>query len=237
MKTLRLLYMAEVKLSVREMSSVIFGILLPVGLMGLMGMFADTQLELIRAFAAIATIGLVSTGIMSLPLSLSSYREKKVLKRYKVTPISPTHLLAAHVLHCFSLSTLSMVLVFLVAWLGFGLEIVGSLWLFLGGYVFVMIAIHSIGMLVASVSPREKTTGAISSALFFPMFLLSGATIPLTILPEFMQTLAQIFPLTHGITILTDIATINEFNTVSFLILFVLTGICLMISVKTFKWE
>lgn len=92
MNTFWLLYKSEAKLSFREMSSLIFGLILPIGLMALMGLFAETNEELNNSFAAIATIGLVACGIMTLPLSLSSYRERKILKRYKVTPISqPTY--------------------------------------------------------------------------------------------------------------------------------------------------
>ncbi len=61
--------------------------------MALLGAFGESNEDLNRSFAAVATIGLVSSGVMSLPLSLSSYRERKILKRYQVTPISCTSLI------------------------------------------------------------------------------------------------------------------------------------------------
>ncbi|WP_082406840.1 ABC transporter permease [Bacillus sp. JCM 19041] len=75
-----------------------------------------------------------------------------------------------------------MIGVYAVARFGYGLQLIGSTWQFLLVYLIVMVSIHSIGMMIASVSPREKTTGAISSAIYFPMFLLSGATIPFEIM-------------------------------------------------------
>ncbi|MEC1159105.1 ABC transporter permease [Cytobacillus horneckiae] len=238
MNTFWLLYKAEIKLSFREMSSVIFGLILPAVLMALMGMFAYSNEELNLSFAAIATIGLCATGLMSLPLSLSSYREQKVLKRYKVTPISPMILLFAHVSYCFSLSISSMLMVFAVAKFGYGMNFIGSPLKFIAGYLLVMAAIHSIGLIIASLSPSEKTTGAISSALYFPMFLLSGATIPFEIMPSFLQSIVKIFPLTHGIELLKGIA-LNQLANLTFsLTVLILTAIvCLIISIKFFKWE
>lgn len=238
MRTFWLLYKSEAKLSFREMSSFIFGLILPLGLMALLGAFGESNEDLNRSFAAVATIGLVSSGVMSLPLSLSSYRERKILKRYQVTPISPAHLLSAHVTFCFSLSIVSMIGVFLIAKLGFGMEFLGSGWLFIGAYLITMISIHSIGMVIASLSPREKTTGAISSAIYFPMFLLSGATIPIEIMPDFLQTLAKIFPLTYGIEWLKGIA-LHEPGGYA-LHITVLVGVALLgilISIRTFRWE
>ncbi|UTR07152.1 ABC transporter permease [Alkalihalobacillus sp. LMS6] len=238
MRTFWLFYTAEFKLSLREMSSFIFGLFLPIGLMALMGFLASSNEELTSSFAAVATIGLVATGVMSLPLSLSSYRERKVLKRYKVTPVSPSQLLLAHVAYCFSLSIISMLSVYLVATLGFGMEFVGSHMRFILFYVLVMISIHAIGMVIASLSPREKTTGAISSAIFFPMFLLSGATIPLSVMPNALESLAQIFPLTHGIQLLQTAVQQQPFDHwFSLFILLIITVIGVVVSIRSFKWE
>ncbi|MDQ0271610.1 ABC transporter permease [Cytobacillus purgationiresistens] len=238
MNTFWLLYKAEIKLSFREMSSVIFGLILPAGLMALMGLFANNNEELNLSFAAIATIGLCATGLMSLPLSLSSYREQKVLKRYKVTPISPMNLLFAHVSYCFSLSIFSMTMVYAVARFGFGMTLIGSPWKFTAGYLLVMVAIHSVGLMIASLSPSEKTTGAISSALYFPMFLLSGATIPFEIMPNFLQAIVKVLPLTHGIELLKGISLDQLSNlTFSISLLALTTMIGLFISIKFFKWE
>ena len=57
------------------------------------------------------------------------------------------------------------------------------------------------GLIVASLSPSEKGTGAINSAIFFPMFFLSGATVPYEILPTGLQKVADVMPLTQGIKI------------------------------------
>ena len=64
-----------------------------------------------------------------------------------------------------------------------------------------MVSIHAIGLIVASLSPSEKATGAINSAIFSDVFL-SGATVPYEILPTGLQKVADVMPLTQGIKLL-----------------------------------
>jgi ABC-2 type transport system permease protein len=42
-----------------------------------------------QSFGALTTIAICAGGVMGLPLLVSDYRHKKILKRFKVTPISP----------------------------------------------------------------------------------------------------------------------------------------------------
>lgn len=80
MKTFWLLYQSEAKLSMREMSSVIFGIFVPVGIICLMAFMDPDNHSLHTNFVAVSTVGICSAGVMGLPLALSSYRERKILK-------------------------------------------------------------------------------------------------------------------------------------------------------------
>lgn len=238
MKTFWLLYKSEAKLSIREMSSVIFGVIVPIGIAVLMS-FLDSDMKAINlTFAAVSTVGICSAGVMGLPLALSSYREKKILKRYQVTPISPIQLLLAHLFFCFTLSIVSMLLVLLVLTVFFNFTFMGSWFYFIPAYLLVMIAIHAIGLIVASVSPSEKATGGITSAIFFPMFFLSGATVPYEIMPTGLQNIADILPLTQGIKLLKHV-TLNETTNLTFsiVVLSLISLIGIGIAIKFFRWE
>ncbi|MFM2488050.1 hypothetical protein ABW365_06690 [Enterococcus avium] len=76
----------------------------PLGIVCLMGFMDSSNDSLNTAFVSVSTVGICSAGVMGLPLALSSYRERKILKRYQVTPISPIQLLLAHLLFCFTIS-------------------------------------------------------------------------------------------------------------------------------------
>ena len=238
MKTFWLLYKTEAKLSVREMSSIIFGIFVPIGIVFLMGFLNSDNASLNANFAAVSTVGICSAGVMGLPLALSSYRERKILKRYQVTPISPLQLLLAHLFFCFTISIVSMVLVLAVLLVFFNFTYTGSWLIFIPSYLLVMGAIHAIGLIIASLSPSEKATGAISSAIFFPMFFLSGATVPFEILPSGLQKVASIMPLTQGIKLLKAV-TVNEPTGMlaSVIILAVISIVGIVTAIVFFRWE
>jgi ABC-2 type transport system permease protein len=238
MKTFWLLYNSEAKLSIREMSSVIFGIFVPLGIVCLMGFMDSSNDSLNTAFVSVSTVGICSAGVMGLPLALSSYRERKILKRYQVTPISPIQLLLAHLLFCFTISIVSMLLLLGVLIIFFHFSYLGNWLQFIPAYLLVMISIHAIGLIVASLSPSEKATGAINSAIFFPMFFLSGATVPYEIMPKGLQKVADIMPLTQGIKLLKAI-TFREESGILYMVL-LLTAIFIIgifIAVRYFRWE
>ena len=87
----------ELKLSFRGMDMIIFAVCMPVVVVILLGIIyggkpafdgADyTFLE--QSFGAVSTIAVCAGGVMGLPLVISDYRQKKILKRFKITPSSP----------------------------------------------------------------------------------------------------------------------------------------------------
>lgn len=254
MKTLWLMYKTEAKLSIREFSSVLFGVLVPIGLIILLGVLygdstleggdstlegADSVRQIDLSFGAVCTLGICSAGLMGIPIALSDYRWRKILRQYKVTPISPMTLLMAHVLFCFTLSIVSTLLVYLIASLLFGFVLKGSILAFIGVYLVVMISIHSIGMVVASLAPNAQMAGVIASIIYFPMIFLSGATIPYEIMPRGLQTVSDFMPLTQGIKLLKAVSLGQPVSDAmfSFSIMAVIAIICTAISIKFFRWE
>lgn len=247
MRTLWLMYKTESKLSLREFSGILFAVLIPVGLIILLGIidgdggtaeqYAISQFDL--SFGAVSILGISSVGLMTLPLSLSDYRQRKILKRYQVTPISPTIMLLSHLLFCFSLSIVSTVLVYLVSALMFGFSFQGSLLGFIGIYLLVTVSVHAIGMIVASLAPNAQMAGVIASLIYFPMIFLSGATIPYEVMPAALQAIANFLPLTHGINLLQAASLgqpLSDFQ-FSFWVIVLVFVIGMIVSIKAFRWE
>ena len=99
-----------------------------------------------------------------------------------------------------------------------------------------MVSIHAIGLIVASLSPSEKATGAINSAIFSDVFL-SGATVPYEILPTGLQKVADVMPLTQGIKLLKAVTFHEEtgiFFTITLLVVITLIG--LFVAIRYFRW-
>ena len=205
----------ELKLSFRGMDMIIFAVCMPVVVVILLGIIyggkpafdgADyTFLE--QSFGAVSTIAVCAGGVMGLPLVISDYRQKKILKRFKITPSSPVLLLSVQVAIYMIYSLIALVLIYLVSVLLFGMKLRGAFLPFMGAFFLVMISMFSIGMLVGGVSPNTKIASVLASLLYFPMLIFSGATLPYEVMPAVLQKLADLLPLTQGIKLLKAAAT------------------------------
>lgn len=109
-----------------------------------------------QSFGALSTIAICAGGVMGLPLLISDYRQKKILKRYKVTPTSPAFLLEVWVTIYAIYSILSLCLVFGVLTIFFGCRFNGAIGIFLFMYLLVMLSMFSIGLMVGGVVPDTK---------------------------------------------------------------------------------
>ena len=237
----------ELKLSFRGMDMIIFAVCMPVVVVILLGIIyggkpafdgADyTFLE--QSFGAVSTIAVCAGGVMGLPLVISDYRQKKILKRFKITPSSPVLLLSVQVAIYMIYSLIALVLIYLVSELLFGMKLQGAFLPFMGAFFLVMISMFSIGMMVGGVSPNTKIASVLASLLYFPMLIFSGATLPYEVMPAVLQKLADLLPLTQGIKLLkaASLGLPAENVMASLAVMAVITVVCGGVSIRFFKWE
>jgi ABC-2 type transport system permease protein len=229
------------------MDMVIFAILMPVVVTIILGAVFGNRPAfegasysfLAQSFGAVSTIAVCAGGVMGLPLVISDYRNKKILKRLKVTPVQPGLILAVETVVYALYSICSLLLVYGTAAIFFGYRLEGSWPLFLSAYVLVIVSMFSIGLMVGGLAPNTKTAGLIASILYFPMLIFSGATLPYEVMPRVMQNLADIMPLTQGIKLLKAMSLGLPAGEVFLPIVLMLSIalICTGISVRFFRWE
>lgn len=247
MKAFRVLLKNELKMSLRGMDMLIFAVIMPIVVLIILGVvfgqkpaFEGAEYSFLdQSFGALCSIAICAGGVMGLPLVISDYRSKQILKRYQVTPIKPSLVLLVEVTMYAIYAVVSLITLFLVATCFFGFKMRGSLGLFLLGYLLVMISMFSIGMMVGGIAKNSKIAGVIASALYFPMLVFSGATLPYEVMPDAMQRIVDILPLTQGIKILKNAALGLPIGDVkgAVIIMPVIAVICSIISVKFFRWE
>ena len=236
----------ELKLSLRDMNMPIFAVMMPLVIFILLGIIYGarpayngagyTFLE--QSFGAVSAVAICASGLMGLPLAVSGLREMKILKRLRVTPVSPVFILgvelAMYAVYCaVSLLTLS------AAALLWGVRLHGSLLAFLGSWLLTMLSTLSIGMLAGGVAKDTKQASVIASILYFPMLVFSGTTLPIEVMPTVMQKIVSFFPLTQGLTMMKD--TFLGLRTGSALLpVGVMVGVaalCTILAVRFFRWE
>lgn len=247
MKTFNTMLKTELKLSLRGLDMFIFAICLPIIILVVLGIIygndpafdGATYTFLDQSFGAIASIAICAGGVMGLPLVISDYRSKDILKRFKVTPVKPTVILLVQVTIYAMYALVSLILLFIIATIFFSFQMQGSLFHFIFGWLLVIVSLFSIGMMVGGIAKNSKIAGIIASALYFPMLIFSGATLPYEVMPVAMQKIVDILPLTQGIKILKS-ATLGlpiDNVSLSIIIIAAIAFVCLVISIRFFKWE
>ncbi|MBS7009800.1 ABC transporter permease [Anaerostipes sp.] len=247
MKTFKTMLKTELKLSLRGMDMFIFAICVPLIVLAVVGIIYGNKPALDGAgytffeqsFGAAATISICAGGVMGLPLVISDYRSKGILKRYQVTPVSPVMLLSVQTAVYAIYSVTSLFLLYLEAVFFFGYEFRGNPAGFFGCYLLTIVSMFSIGIMVGGTAPNAKIAGVIASILYFPMLIFSGATLPYEIMPESLQTVSDFLPLTQGIKLL-KAASLGE-NLGSVIIpvisVAVTAAVCTAIALKFFQWD
>lgn len=236
----------ELKLSLRDMNMPIFAIIMPFAIFIILGIIYGTKPAydgadytfLEQSFGAVSAVAICASGLMGLPLAVSSLREMKILKRLRVTPVSPVLILGAelamYAVYCaVSLLTLS------AAALLWGVRLRGSLPAFLGSWALTMLSTQSVGMLAGGVAKDTRQASVIASILYFPMLIFSGTTLPIEVMPKAMQKIVSFFPLTQGITMMkaTFLGTAAGNVLLPIAVMLAVAALCTACAVRFFRWE
>lgn len=179
------------------------------------------------------------TGLMNLPLTLCEYREKKILKRYKATPIQPLSVILSQFIVNILMTTIGMLLLVAVAKVVFGFRFQGNLGAVILVFYYSALSLYSLGFLIASLIPNMKSATAIANLIYFPMIFLTGATIPFELMPEWLQKVAQVLPVTHIVKAMKTVW-FGDSLWSAWPSLLVLTGflvVCTALSLRFFRWE
>ena len=237
----------QLKLSLRDMNMPIFTIIMPLVILAILGVLyggrpaaegaAYTALE--QSFGALCAIAICAGGLMGLPQSVASDRERGVLKRFQVTPVSPAFILgvdlAMYVIYC-ALSVATLAIPAALIW---HVRLRGSVLAFLGSWLLTMLSTLALGMLVGGVAKDTKQAGVLASILYFPMLIFSGATLPMEVMPPVMQKIVSFFPLTQGITLMKNafLGVPTDSVLLPVCVMLGLTALCAGLAICFFRWE
>lgn len=179
------------------------------------------------------------TGLMSLPLTVCEYREKKILKRFKATPLSPVYVIISQISVNLLMTIAGMILLFLAAKVVFNLRFIGSVLPVIAVFLFSTLTVYSMGFLIAGLAPNMRAATAIANLVYFPMLFLTGATIPIELMPKLMQNIAQVLPVTHVVRAMKAVWLGESISSVysSLLVLAGVMLVCFFFSLKLFRWE
>jgi len=234
----------EFKLLLREPVAVFFTLAFPVLIVLLFGgIFGGypvpgTPLTTIDLYTPAYT-GLVigTVGLIGLPTTLASYRERGILRRLRATPLGATRILGAHVIVNFVMTLAGIGLLILAAALFLGLRMPQAPGVVLLAITLSSLSFLAVGFAIASLFPSVRVAQAIGQALFFPMFFLSGAALPLDQMPGWLQSVSDYVPLTYAVRLVREVWIGGGWNWSASAFLSALLILATLLTARTFRWE
>lgn len=232
----------DLKLALRQRSVIFFNYLFPLIFFFIFAqaMHAERGSAMTIVIAMVLIIGILGNGFFGAGIRAVQEREANILRRYKVTPITPAPLLIASVVTGWILYMPNVLLIFGLAHYLYGMPWPDTIWSIL---LFVSIAIaafRAIGLILASVTNSMQESQLLVQLVYLPMLFLSGATFPLSMFPPWLLNLTQFVPATYLVTGVQGMLLRNEniatnLQPVGALILTAAVG--LFVAFKLFRWE
>jgi imidazolonepropionase-like amidohydrolase/ABC-type multidrug transport system permease subunit len=242
MKAYKALIEIDLKLALRNRSVIFFNYLFPLTFFFIFGqaMHAERGAGMTVVIAMVLVIGILGNGLMGAGIRAVQEREANILRRYKVTPITPAPLLIASVVTGWVLYMPNVILIFTLAHFLYGMPWPQSMVSVLIFVTLAIIGFRAIGSIIASVVNSMQESQLIVQLIYLPMLFLSGVTFPLSMFPQWLLIVTQFLPATYLVTGIQGMLLRNE-NIVTNIqpaLALILTGfVGLFISYKLFRWE
>lgn len=251
MKSLLKMSWMEAKLFLREPVGAFFTLVFPLLMLFIFGTIYGSIPEgapgapaggagaiggLIPAFGSMV-IGMA--GLMSVTITMATYRENGILRRLRTTPVSPLVVLAAQVVVVFTMTALGMLLLVAAGRLVYQVSFTGNALSLIAGFVLSSLSFFGIGFILAGTMPTARTAQVVAMVLLYPMLILSGAAWPRELMPGAIQKVSAFIPLTYVVNLLSGLwngeAWSGHLLDVGVLAALLVIGV--VVSVKTFRWE
>ena len=188
----------------------------------------------------VLSLGVLGSGLFGVGMRAVQDREQNILRRFKVAPIGPGAILVSGLVTSLALQLPNMAFIVALAHGMFGAPwppqpISLIIFVSLG-----LLAFASIGGIIAALVNSMQEGILLTQLFYFPMLFLSGATIPLTVMPAWLQTVAQFIPMTYFTTGLQPILRGKETlldNLTSAGALALTAALGTFLAAKLFRWE
>ena len=187
---------------------------------------------------SILAMALMQLGVFA-AIPLVAQREKQILKRLSATPLARSTLVGSNV---FTRLLIAVVQTLIIVGIGvalFGVSVLQPLavaaLVVLGAVTFV-----SIGYVIASYARTEDSANTLASVVQFPLMFLSGIFFPIAFMPNWLQPVAAILPLTYLGDALRQTMVGGAAYAPLYIDVLVLAGwlaVTFLISARYFRWQ
>ena len=247
MKSLSKLTWTNIKLYLREPIATFFTLAFPPLMVVLFGaMYGNDPMPMFGGYGSMDvsmpgyTAMILSTvAFLGVPITISGYRETGVLRRFQSTPMRPMTYIVSDIVANLVTTLLGMIGLVVIGWLLYHVRFEGQVISVFLAVVFCGLAMFSSGYLIAGLAPGARSAQVIGMVIFYPMMFLSGASIPLEVMPETIQRISNFLPLTYVVRLLRGLWFGDAWG--EYILETVVLGcvlvVCTALAARFFRWE
>jgi ABC-2 type transport system permease protein len=202
----------------------------------------DTSLKPIQYLApGLLAWAIASGATFGAALTLVSWRQKKLLRRLRLTPASTGAIAGARITVSLLIALVQLAVFLLIATLPyFGLKLTHWWWMAIPIVIAGALTFLSIGLLAGSITKTEQAATALANLIILPMAFLGGAFVPLAFAPAWIQKVSYVMPLRYLVTGVQDVMARGDGPSAAVLPIAVLLGIAAvltLVAVRLFRWD
>ncbi len=193
-----------------------------------------------QVLGMVLTLGMLGNGLYGAGMRMVQDREAGILRRFKVAPISPLPLLVSSIVTGWATYIPLVIGLILLSRAKYGMAWPARPFTFALLVLLGLAAFRAIGLIIAAVANTTQESNALIQCLYMPCLLLSGAAVPLSVLPGWAAAIAKYLPASYLVTGLRAELDTPDPLPVFFatcLALLAATAVCLFLAGKLFRWE
>lgn len=213
MRSLFIIVKTELKLFTREFFSFFFTLVFPLLMLLLFGgIYGNTpiyegattkMMDVSVPAYCVMVIGV--TGLMSLPLTLANYKEKKIYKRFDATPVGKNKIMFSQIFVNILMTLIGIAILIIAGIMIYQIEIKGTFLPICIGLLFSITSMFSLGFLFTAIGNDVKSTSLLCYLVYFIMLFLSGATMPDMLFPDTIKNISNFLPMTYAVDLMQGI--------------------------------
>jgi ABC-type multidrug transport system permease subunit len=188
----------RIQLALRNKMFFFFSVIFPLGMFFVYaGIFAKGRPRDVSFFLGPVIALNVMGSFWGLSAMLVMFREQGILRRFHVTPVTATDMLASSILANYVLTLPTVFIELVFARTVFHVKTFGDPLSLLVLVTVGTVSFASLGLVVASITNTMQETQVLNQLIWLPLIFLSGATIPMGWLPSSAQSVSVFLPATY----------------------------------------
>ncbi len=245
MRSLATLTYTEFKLTLREPMATFFTLIFPLMILVMFGSIFGNEASLdldgwgamdvsVQGYVAMV-VGTVT--MLSIPIVVSSYRQYRIFRRMRATPLQPATIIAAHGLVNLVMTALGLTLLLAGGRVLYGLRMPENATGVILSALVSYGAFAAIGFLIGGTAPTSRTAQVIGNVIYFPQLFLAGAMLPREMFPDSLRTWTSWLPMTQMVEAIHDPWTTGSVDWTALAALTAMGAVAAAFSSRMFRWE